>query len=193
MPALLLNYFGQGAIVIREPEAAANPFFFSRRRPCWFRSSYWRFVRYCCHDTEVCVVDPEGSVFADFYETGDPGLHSSGSHIEGIGRPRVEPSFVSTVVDRMIRVPDAASFAAMRVLSNVLARRVGGSTGTGFYGALELVAEMREAGEHGSLVSLICDSGDRYSGTYYDDAWLAAHGYDIEPYVAEIRSLLSSA
>jgi cysteine synthase A len=152
-----------------------------------------RFVRYCCHDTQVCVVDPEGSVFADFYETGDADLHGRGSHIEGIGRPRVEPSFVPTVVDRMIRVPDAASFAAMRVLSDVLARRVGGSTGTGFYGALQLVAEMREAGERGSLVTLICDSGDRYSGTYYDDGWLAAQGYDIEPYVAEIRALLSSA
>jgi KUP system potassium uptake protein len=27
MPALLLNYFGQGALVLREPSAAANPFF----------------------------------------------------------------------------------------------------------------------------------------------------------------------
>ena len=36
------------------------------------------------------------------------------SRIEGIGRPRVEPSFVPEVVDRMIRVPDAASLAAMR-------------------------------------------------------------------------------
>src|ERR1044071_1611475 len=31
---------------------------------------------------------------------------SVGSNVEGIGRPRVEPSFVPDVVDRMIRVPD---------------------------------------------------------------------------------------
>jgi cysteine synthase A len=151
-----------------------------------------RFVRYRCHDTQVCVVDPEGSVFADFFDTGDPDLVDRGSRIEGIGRPRVEPSFVPTVVDRMIRVPDAASFAAMRVLSNVLARRVGGSTGTGFYGALQLVVEMRQAGQRGSLVTLICDSGERYNGTYYDDAWLAANECDITPHMAEIEAWLSA-
>ena len=40
------------------------------------------------------------------------------SRIEGIGRPRVEPSFVPDVVDRMICVPDAASLAAMRATSS---------------------------------------------------------------------------
>ena len=38
-----------------------------------------------------------------------------GSRIEGIGRPRVELSFMPEIVDRMIRVPDAASIAAMRL------------------------------------------------------------------------------
>ena len=32
--------------------------------------------------------------------------------IEGIGRPRVAPSFAPSVIDRMLRVPDAISFAA---------------------------------------------------------------------------------
>ena len=34
-------------------------------------------------------------------------------------------------------------------------------------------------GTSGSVVTLICDSGDRYADTYYDDAWLAAH--DLHP------------
>ena len=45
---------------------------------------------------------------------------------EGIGRPRVEPSFVPGVIDRMIAVEDAASIGAMRALSDRLGRRVGG-------------------------------------------------------------------
>jgi cysteine synthase A len=149
-----------------------------------------RFVRYRRHPTMVCVVDPEGSVFADFHDTGDATLRASGSRIEGIGRPRVEPSFVATVVDRMLRVPDAASFAAMRVLSQALARRVGGSTGTGFYGALQLVAAMLVEGATGSVVTLICDGGERYAHTYYDDGWLAANGYDIDPYCAQLETFL---
>ncbi|MEP7382888.1 MAG: potassium transporter Kup [Gemmatimonadota bacterium] len=34
LPALLLNYFGQGALILREPEAAVNPFY--RLAPEWF-------------------------------------------------------------------------------------------------------------------------------------------------------------
>ena len=40
-----------------------------------------------------------------------------GSRIEGIGRPKVEASFLPSIVDRMMRVPDAASLAAMRIAS----------------------------------------------------------------------------
>ena len=39
------------------------------------------------------------------------------SRIEGIGRPRVEPSFLPGVVDQMVSVPDAASIAAARHVS----------------------------------------------------------------------------
>src|SRR3954462_10825318 len=106
-----------------------------------------RYVRYRQYPTRVCVVDPEGSVFADYFATGDATVRGPGSRVEGIGRPRVEPSFVPTVIDRVERVLDTASFAAMRVLSRSLHREVGGSTGTGFYGALRLVAEMLDGGE----------------------------------------------
>ena len=64
------------------------------------------------------------------------------SRIEGIGRPRVEPSFLPGVVDRMVSVPDAASIAAARHVSAVLGRRVGPSTGTNLWGAFGLLAEM---------------------------------------------------
>jgi cysteine synthase A len=150
-----------------------------------------RYVRYRQFGTQLCVVDPEGSVFADFFESGDSGLTARGSRVEGIGRPRVEPSFVPSVIDVVLRVPDAASFAAMRVLSRALKRRVGGSTGTGFYGAIMLVAHMLNAGERGSVVTLICDAGDRYEHTYYDDDWLIAQGWDIAPHEAHLESFLA--
>ena len=58
------------------------------------------------------VVDPQNSVFLDYWQTRDASLRSPvGSKIEGIGRPRVEPSFIPDVVDEMLRVPDAASVA----------------------------------------------------------------------------------
>lgn len=146
-----------------------------------------RYVRYQRHSTRVCVVDPENSAFFDAYAHGDPTATGSGSRIEGIGRPRVEPSFLPSVVDAMISVPDAASIAAMRWTSQVTGRSVGGSTGTAMWGALRLIADMHATGEQGSIVTLLCDGGERYRHTYYDDGWLAEQGIDIAPYTATLE------
>ncbi|PPK69434.1 PLP-dependent cysteine synthase family protein [Actinokineospora auranticolor] len=142
-----------------------------------------RYIRYRKLDTHLAVVDPENSVFFDAWRDTEPGLTGCrGSRIEGIGRPRVEPSFLGQVIDRMVKVPDAASIAVIRRVERVLGRRVGGSTGTNLWGAFQLVAELRAAGESGSVVTLLCDGGERYSHTYYDDAWIAAQGMDLAPH-----------
>lgn len=49
---------------------------------------------------------------------------------------------------------------------------------------------MRHAGEEGSIVTLICDSGDRYADTYFNESWLAEQGLDIAPHMATIRQTL---
>ncbi|BCN65351.1 pyridoxal-phosphate dependent enzyme [Rhodococcus hoagii] len=142
-----------------------------------------RFLRYRKLDTGLCVVDPENSVFFDAWRSGDCGTAPTferGSRIEGIGRPRVEPSFIGQVIDRMVKVPDAGSIAAMRHASDVLGRKVGGSTGTNLWGAFGLVAEMLERGRSGSVVTLLCDGGERYAGTYFDDDWVASEGIDLD-------------
>jgi cysteine synthase A len=104
----------------------------------------------------------------------------------------VEASFLPSVVDRMVQVPDAASLAAMRAGSAVLGRRVGGSTGTNLWGAFGLIAEMVAAGRTGSVVTLICDPGDRYAHTYYADDWVAEQGLDLAPHHATIDRFLAT-
>ena len=152
-----------------------------------------RYVRYLRHPTKVCVVDPENSAFFPAYRAGDwTHVTGRGSRIEGIGRPKVEASFQPTVVDRMVRVPDAASLAAMRAASAVLGRRVGGSTGTNLWGAFGLIAEMRAAGVRGSVVTLLCDGGERYVDTYYSDEWVAAAGLDLTPHLAVVDTFLAT-
>ncbi|MGH8125063.1 MAG: PLP-dependent cysteine synthase family protein [Rhodanobacteraceae bacterium] len=152
-----------------------------------------RYIRYgCAHrgETRLAVVDPENSVFLDYFNTGDASLKlERGSRIEGIGRPRVEPSFLPGVIDRMIRVADADTMAALRVLEKLLGRRCGGSTGTNFVGALQLMAEMKAAGEIGPVITLICDGGERYAGTYYNDAWLASEHIDVATAQATLAHL----
>jgi cysteine synthase len=152
-----------------------------------------RYVHYMQYDTRVCVADPENSCFFDGWVNENPAATcEQGSRIEGIGRPRMEPSFVPTAIDRMMKVPDAASMAAVRVLERATGRRAGGSTGTGLWAALTIVGEMVAAGRAGSVVALICDPGDRYLDKYYSDAWLADQGLDIEPYVQALERLLQT-
>lgn len=140
-----------------------------------------RYLRYHRLPSRLCVADPEGSVYARYHATGDKGLLSDGSRIEGIGRPQVELSFVRSVVCRMHTVSNLESIAAMHVLGDILGRRVGPSTGTNFASVLTLATEMRARGEKGSILSLICDAGDRYRVSYYDEAWVRTHMGDIGP------------
>ncbi|WP_206064120.1 PLP-dependent cysteine synthase family protein [Oleiagrimonas sp. C23AA] len=151
-----------------------------------------RYLRYRGLPTQLAVADPEHSVFAAFHRTGDAHLRCErGSRIEGIGRPRVEPSFLPGVIDRMIEVPDAASVAALGCLEQLLGRRVGGSTGTHLVAALKLMCQMREAGQTGPVVTLICDGGERYRASYYNEAWLAAEGLDVAPERTRLDAILA--
>ncbi len=140
-----------------------------------------RYVRYARHVTQVCGVDAERSVFFDYVLSRDPALTlDCGSRIEGIGRPRVEPSFLPDTLDAMLKVPDVWSLAAMLALSERLGRRVGGSTGTNLIAALVCAQRMRQAGQSGSIVTLLCDDGQRYLSTAFDAGWRAAQGLACE-------------
>lgn len=147
-----------------------------------------RFIRYRCHQTQLMVVDPENSVFHDFYKTGDSTITlNRGGNIEGIGRPRVEPSFIPGVIDRMETIRDVDSIATIHWLENILGRKAGASTGTNLYGALKLAEEMQSRGEKGSIVTLLCDSGERYLDTYFDGEWVKANIGDITPTLAYLN------
>lgn len=146
-----------------------------------------RYIRYQQVDTKLCVVDPEHSVFYDYYTTGDNTITSSqGSKIEGIGRPRAEPSFIPGVVDHMEKIPDAASVATIYWLEKLIGRKAGASTGTNLYGIVKIAEEMHKKGETGSLVTLLCDSGERYLDTYYDAKWVKDNIGDYSKYERQL-------
>ena len=147
-------------------------------------STLGRYVRHRGVKTEVVIADPERSAFYDYFVRGDAAAAAAivaaggagGGRIEGIGRPRVEPSFVRTAVDGAVAVPDAYSFGATKYLERALGRPVGGSTGTIFCAALTLAERMRVAGATGSIVGILCDGGERYKDTLFSPAWRAENG-----------------
>jgi cysteine synthase A len=180
-----------------------------------------RYLRYHRHATGLAVVDPENSAFYPGWRDNRPdgGIPANGgtapggtapggtapggtapggtapglpSRIEGIGRPRMEPSFVPAVIDHMIQVPDAASVAAMRHLREHAGLHAGPSTGTNLWGVWQLIAGMIAEERRGSIVTLMCDAGDRYAGNYYNPEWLDAHGLDPEPHEATLREFFKT-
>jgi cysteine synthase A len=92
----------------------------------------------------------------------------------------------------MVSVTDAQSIAAMRLISERLGRRCGGSTGTNVWACTKLVEEMIRNKEVGSVVTLICDNGDRYADTYYSDEWLASKGIDWMPEYQRLKILVEA-
>jgi cysteine synthase A len=150
-----------------------------------------RYLRYRGLSTQLCVAEPTGSTFAHGWRTRDRTARASqATVIEGIGRSRVEPGFLFDIVDDVIEVPDAASIAAAWQLDTLFGRRYGGSSGTNFVACLQLATRMRARGERGSIVSLLCDRGERYDQTLFDPAWLHRHGLDPAHWRASLQAAM---
>lgn len=151
-----------------------------------------RYLRYRGHATRLRLVDPEHSVFHHYWHSRDPSLtDNQGSRIEGIGRPRVEPSFIADVIDEVQQVPDAATVATMLWMEKIVGRKVGASTGTNFWGVLQVANEMRKQQRQGAIVTLLCDSGERYLDSYYHPAWVKTHIGDITPWQHKLSQLIA--
>lgn len=156
-----------------------------------------RYIRYGCLETKLCLADPENSVFYEAYQAyknkdeHELTLNTS-SRIEGIGRPRVEPSFIPAVIDDAIKVKDECSLATVRVLERLINRKCGGSTGTNLFATLLKAEAMMKQGQQGSIVTLICDSGERYRDTYYNDQWLQQQGFNLQAKESLIEQFLTT-
>ena len=121
-----------------------------------------RYVRYRRYATRLCVADPEGSAFFDAWRTGDPTQDRDRLAHRG-HRPPARRAVLRAVGDRP---HDAGARRRLdgrdAVVEHTLGRHVGGSTGTNFWPPSHSPVEMRAPAEPGSIVTLICDGGERY-------------------------------
>jgi len=58
------------------------------------------------------------------------------------------------------------------------------------WGVLQLASRMRDEGRTGSIVTLLCDSGERYLDTYYNADWVKINVGDLEPWKAQIAQMV---
>jgi cystathionine beta-synthase len=123
-------------------------------------------------DILVIGADPAGSVYSG--GTGRPYL------VEGVGEDFWPDTYDRTVVDRVIEVSDADSFAFTRRLAREEALLVGGSSGMAAYAAKQLAHEIAGTpeGDDAVIVVLLPDSGRGYLTKVFNDEWLAQYGFE---------------
>ena len=147
-----------------------------------------RYLRYAGSPSRLCIAEPEGAAFAQGWRGGDRhALATRSTCIEGIGRSQVEPCFAFELADQVIEVADAASIAGAWYLEECIGNRYGGSSGTNLVSALRLAETMQHRGEHGSVVLLLCDRGERYADTLYDPDWLVARQFGCASWLKSLR------
>ncbi len=119
---------------------------------------------------KVIVADPEASVYAG--GDGRPYL------VEGIGEDFWPTTYDKTVVDEVLPVTDAQSFAMAREVTRAEGLLIGGSGGTAVFGALSVAQRL---GPDDLVVVVIPDSGRGYLSKVFDDDWMAEMGFATDP------------
>jgi cystathionine beta-synthase len=150
-------------------------------------TGFSRFFEKVSPQTEIVLADPAGSILADQVITGKPGKLGSWL-VEGIGEDFVPPICDLSRVKKAYSIPDAEAFQACRTL---LAREgilAGSSTGTLLAAALRYCREQKSEKR---VVSLVCDSGNKYLSKIYNDYWMRDQGFLERERHGDLRDLIA--
>ena len=136
--------------------------------------------------TEIILADPAGSVLADYVNTGHLGERGSWL-VEGIGEDFIPPIADFGRVTKAYAISDRESFATARKLLRTEGILAGSSTGTLLAAALRYCADQTEARR---VVTLACDTGNKYLSKLYNDFWLEDRGFIVREQHGDLRDLI---
>jgi cystathionine beta-synthase len=147
-----------------------------------------RFFEKVSPQTEMVLADPEGSILAPYIKTGKFPPSVGSWVVEGIGEDFVPPVCDLARVKKAYAIPDKEALLTCREL--LLKEGVMGGTSTGTLLAAAL-RYCREQTEPKRVVSLVCDSGNKYLSKVYNDFWMLDQGFIERERVGDLRDLIS--
>ncbi len=119
--------------------------------------------------TEMILADPKGSVLTDYVNLKRLGAQEGSWFVEGIGEDFVPKIADFSLVKKAYAVTDEESFTAARLLLLEEGILAGSSTGTLLSAALRYCLEQTEPKR---VVTIACDSGNKYLSKMFNDQWL---------------------
>lgn len=122
----------------------------------------------------VYLIDPPGSSLAAFVEDGELRASPGPTVTEGIGIGRLTSNFAAARVDGAFQGSDEEALAMKLYLTRYEGINVGPSAALNVVGAVKLA---RVLGPDSTIVTILCDSGERYSSA----TWAETLATDTSP------------
>src|SRR5438874_2590600 len=145
------------------------------------------FARVSPH-TEMVLADPAGSILTPLVKTGKAPPEVGTWVVEGIGEDFVPPVCDLSRVTKAYSIPDKEALLACRELLRKEGVMGGTSTGTLLAAALRYC---REQSAPKRVVTLVCDSGNKYLSKVYNDYWMLDQGFLQRERYGDLRDLIS--
>jgi len=119
---------------------------------------------------KIGLADPDGAALHSFYTTGE--MKSSGGSItEGIGQGRITANLEGFAPDMSFNIPDSEAIPLVFDLLENEGLCLGGSSGINVAGAIRMAREM---GPGHTIVTILCDYGNRYQSKLFNPEFLAS-------------------
>jgi cysteine synthase A len=136
-------------------------------------------------DVRIGLADPEGAALYSYYTTGQ--LASSGDSItEGIGQGRITANLEGLTIDNPYQIPDAEALPYVFDLLEHEGICLGGSSAINIAGAVRMA---RDLGPGKTIVTILCDYGNRYQSKLYNPEFLRAKGLPVPRWLEERPSI----
>src|SRR5579859_333955 len=127
----------------------------------------------------IGLADPDGSALYSYYTTGE--LKAEGTSLtEGIGQGRITANFADLKLDHAYRIPDSELLPVLYELLEHEGLLMGGSTGINVAGAIRMA---RDLGPGKTIVTMLCDGGQRYQSKVFNPEFLRARGLPTQPWM----------
>ena len=130
------------------------------------------FLREKNKEVELILADPIGSILAPLVNSGQKPKEVGSWYVEGIGEDFVPDTCDLSLVTRAYSISDKEAFGTARKLLLTEGIIAGSSSGTLIAAALRYCLEQKEKKR---VVTLVCDTGNRYLSKVYNDDWIEQH------------------